>query len=113
MMSCINVPDIELPVNNNVDDINEKQCEVNDSTKSISWLSIDENSNLGTVTYDNKHLPSKNEYIEYKTENGNIWNKCQFISRAGKATRKDKHYFNALNLENNSAKDIYWQAIKE
>ena len=35
--------DIELPVNNNVDDINEKQGEVNDLTKSISQLSIDEN----------------------------------------------------------------------
>ena len=30
--------DIELPVNNNVDDINEKQGEVNDLTKSISQL---------------------------------------------------------------------------
>ena len=42
--------DIELPVNNNVDDINEKQGEVNDLTKSISQLSIDENSDLGIVT---------------------------------------------------------------
>ena len=42
--------DIELPVNNNVDDINKKQGEVNDLTKSISWLSIDENSDLGIVT---------------------------------------------------------------
>ena len=105
--------DIELLVNNNVDDINQKQGEVNDLTKSISRLSIDENSYLGIVTYDNKHLPSKNEYIEYKTENDNTWNKCQFISRAGKATGKYKHYFNVLNLENNSVKDIDWQTIKE
>ena len=32
--------DIELPVNNNDSDLNEKQCEVNDLTKSISWLSF-------------------------------------------------------------------------
>ena len=31
---------IELPVNNNDSDLNEKQCEVNDLTKSISWLSF-------------------------------------------------------------------------
>ena len=59
------------------------------------------------------HLPSKNEYIEYKTENGNKWNKCQFISHTWKPTEKYKHYFNVLNLENNSVKDIDWQTIKE
>ena len=32
--------DIELPVNNNDSDLNEKQCEVNELTKSISWLSF-------------------------------------------------------------------------
>ena len=52
--------DIELPIKNNVDDIKEKQSEVNDLTKSISQLSIDENSDLGIITYDNKHLPCKN-----------------------------------------------------
>ena len=93
--------------------INEKQGEVNNLTNSISQLSVDENSDLGIVTYDNKHLPSKNEYIEYKTENDNTWNKCQFISHAGKTTGKYKHYFNVLNLENNSVKDIDWQTIKE
>ena len=35
------------------------------------------------------------------------------ISHAGKATGKYKHYFNVLNLENNSVKDIDWQIIKE
>ena len=34
------INDIELPVNNNVDDINEKQGEVNDLTKSINPLSF-------------------------------------------------------------------------
>ena len=52
--------DIELPIKNNVDDIKEKQSEVNDLTKSISQLSIDENSDLGIITYDNKPPPSKN-----------------------------------------------------
>ena len=33
--------DNELPVNDNIDDI--KHVEVNNSTKSISWLSSDEN----------------------------------------------------------------------
>ena len=105
--------DIEWPVYNNVGDLNKKQGEVNDLTKSISCLSIDENSYLGIVKYDNKHLPSKNEYTEYKTENDNAWNKCRFTSHAGKATGKYKHYFNVLNLENNSVKDIDWQTIKE
>ena len=105
--------DIEWPVYNNVGDLNKKQGEVNDLTKSISCLSIDENSYLGIVKYDNKHLPSKNEYTEYKTENDNAWNKCQFTSHAGKTTGKYKHYFNVLNLENNSVKDIDWQTIKE
>ena len=41
--------DIELPIKNNVDDIKEKQSEVNDLTKSISQLSIDENSDLGII----------------------------------------------------------------
>ena len=95
-----------IPVNNNIDDLDKKQGEVNDLTKSISQLSIDENSDLGIATYDNKHLPSKNEYTEYKTENDNTWNKGQFISCAGKATWKFKHCFNVLNLENNSDKDI-------
>ena len=104
--------DIELLIKNNVDDIKEKQSEVNDLTKSISQLSIDENSDLGTAKYDNKHLPSKNEYIEYKTENDNTWNKFQLISRAGKATGKYKHYFNVLNLDDNSIKDIGWQTVK-
>ena len=104
---------IELPINNNADDIMGKQGDVNDLTKSISQLSIDENSDLGTAKYDNKHLPSKNEYIEYKTENDNTWNKCQSISCAGKATGMYKHYFSVLNLENNSVKDIDWQTIKE
>ena len=103
---------IELPINNNADDIMGKQGDVNDLTKSISQLSIDENSDLGTAKYDNKHLPSKNEYIEYKTENDNTWNKCQLISRAGKATGKYKHYFNVLNLDDNSIKDIGWQTVK-
>ena len=89
--------DTESPVHNNVYDILERQCEVDDLTKSISRLSIDENSDSGILTY-NKHLPSKNEYTEYKTENDNTWNKCQFMSRAGKATVKYKHYFNVLNL---------------
>ena len=30
-----------------------------------------------------------------------------------KATGKYKHYFNVLNLENDSVKDIDWQTIKE
>ena len=104
--------DTESPVHNNVYDILERQGEVDDLTKSISRLSIDENSDSGILTY-NKHLPSKNEYTEYKTENDNTWNKCQFISRAAKATVKYKHYFNVLNLENNSVKEIDWQTIKE
>ena len=33
----------ELPVNNSIDDMIEKQAEVNDLIKSISWLSVDEN----------------------------------------------------------------------
>ena len=41
--------DTELPIKNNVDDIKEKQSEVNDLTKSISQLSIDENSDLGII----------------------------------------------------------------
>ena len=41
--------DIELPIKNNVDDIKEKQSEVNDLAKSISQLSIDENSDLGII----------------------------------------------------------------
>ena len=65
------------------------------------------------LQHNNKHLPIKNEYIEYKTENDNTWNKCQFISHAGKATGKYKHDFNVLNLENNSVEDIDWQTIKE
>ena len=68
-INTINQNNIELPVNNNVDDINKKQGKVNNLTKSISQLSIDENSDSGIVTYDNKHLPSKNEYNVYKTEN--------------------------------------------
>ena len=104
--------DVELPIKNNVDDIKEKQSEVNDLTKSISQLSIDENSDLGIITYDNKHLPSKNEYIECKTENGNTWNKYQLISHAGKATGKYKQYFNVLNLDDNSVKDTDWQTVK-
>ena len=32
--------DIELPVNDNDSDRNEKQCEVSDLAKSISWLSF-------------------------------------------------------------------------
>ena len=82
---------IELPVNNNVDDINEKQGEVYDLTKSTSRLSIDENADSGIVTYDKKHLPNKNEYIGYKTENDNTLNKCQFISSTGEATGEYKH----------------------
>ena len=35
------------------------------------------------------------------------------MSRAGKAAGKCKHYFNVLNLENNSVKDIDWQTVKE
>ena len=66
--------DNEFPVNGNVDDMNEKQAEVNDSTKSISWLTTDKNPDSGIVTYNNTHLPSKNEYTKYKTENDNIWN---------------------------------------
>ena len=56
----------ELPVNDNVDDMDKQQAEVNDSSKSIRLLSIDENSDSRIVTYGNMHLPSKNEYIEYK-----------------------------------------------
>ena len=78
--------DIELQIKNNVDDIKEKQSEVNDLTKSISQLSIDENSDLGIITYDNQHLPSKNEYIEYKTENGNTWN------NGNNVIRKDENF---------------------
>ena len=33
----------ELPVSNRIDDMIGEQAEVNDLTKSISWLSIDEN----------------------------------------------------------------------
>ena len=51
--------------------------------------------------HDNKHLLSKNEYIDYKTENGNAWNKCHFISCIGKATGKCKTL-----LQSNSVKDI-------
>ena len=105
--------DIELPVNSNIDVTNKKQAEGNGLKKSISWLSIDENSDSGIVTYDSKHVPKKTEYTEYKTENDNTWNRCQFISHTGKAIRKCKHYFNVLNLENNSVKDIDWQMIKE
>ena len=54
------INDNELPVNNNIDNINKKQGEVNDLTKSISWLGIDENSDPGILTYDKMHLPSKN-----------------------------------------------------
>ena len=43
---------IELPVNNNVDDVTEKKGEVNDLTKSTSRLSIDEHSDSVIVTYD-------------------------------------------------------------
>ena len=82
---------IELPVNNNVDDVTEKQGEVNDLTKSTSRLSIDEHSDSVIVTYDKQHLTSKNEYIGYKTENDNTMNKCQFISSAGEATGEYKH----------------------
>ena len=56
----------ELPVNDNVDDMDKQQAEVNDSSKSIRLLSIDENSDSRIVTYGNMRLPSKNEYIEYK-----------------------------------------------
>ena len=38
--------------------MNEKQAEVNDLTKSISRLLIDENSDSESVTY-NKHMRSK------------------------------------------------------
>ena len=54
------INDNELPVNNNIDNINKKQGEVNDLTKSISWLGIDENSDPGILTYDKMHSPSKN-----------------------------------------------------
>lgn len=49
----------ELPVNDNVDDMDKQQAEVNDSSKSIRLLSIDENSDSRIVTYGNMHLPSK------------------------------------------------------
>ena len=56
----------ELPVNDNVDDMDKQQAEVNDSSKSIRLLSIDENSDSRIATYGNMRLPSKNDYIEYK-----------------------------------------------
>lgn len=39
-----------MPVNNNIDDMNEKLAEVNDLTKSINRLSIDENSDSRILT---------------------------------------------------------------
>lgn len=50
----------ELPVNNNIDNMNEKFTEVNDLTKSISRLSINKNSDLGVLTFTYILLPSKN-----------------------------------------------------
>lgn len=43
--------------------MNEKQAEVNALTKSISWLSIHENSDLGILAYNNMQWPSKHQYI--------------------------------------------------
>lgn len=53
----------ELPVNNSIDDMIEKQAEVNDLIKSISWLSVDENWDSGILTYDNMQLPRIHQYI--------------------------------------------------
>ena len=58
--------DTELPVNNFVDDMKEKQAEANDLAKSVSRLSIHENSDSGIVIYDNKHIPSKMNKLNIK-----------------------------------------------
>lgn len=46
-------------------------------------------------------------------ESESSWHKCQVISRAGKATGKDKYFFNILDLSNTSLKDINWKTVKE
>lgn len=49
-----------LLVDNDIDDMNKNPAEVTDLTKSISRVSIDENSDSGILTYPHILLPSKN-----------------------------------------------------
>ena len=86
--------------------MNEKQAEVNDLTKSISRLLIDENSDSESVTY-NKHMRSK---VKMNTLSIKLKMTIHGVNitlyHTVKATEKYKHYFNVLNSENNSVKDI-------
>lgn len=55
---------------NKINDMNEKQAEVNDLIKSISRLTIYDNSDSRIWTYPNINFPNKNQYTEYN----NIFN---------------------------------------
>ena len=86
-------------------------------TKSIewlAWLSLDTNVNDQIpLTNNSDKLPKPSQYVEFQLENENEWNKCQIISRAGKATGKYKHLFNSLNLSDETIQLTDWSKINK
>mgnify|MGYP001795813812 CR=1 FL=1 len=107
--------------NENENNENENENENNENENNLDQLQLstdedvdeDEDVDILTKIFDNKVLPKKRQFIEYKLENENEWQKCQIISRAGKVTGKYKDFYNILKLNDNSIKDLNWKMVEQ
>ena len=100
---------------NTADETQDSNLEsISQLTKSIERLSLDTNINDHiTLTHNSDKLPKPSQYVEFQLENKNEWNKCQIISTAGKATSKQKHLFNTLNLSDETIQLNDWSKINK
>ena len=109
----INNTNNENEHNNQENTANETQNSnlesISQLTKSIEWFSLDSNVNDQIpLTHNSDKLPKPSQNVEFQLQNENEWNKCQIISRAAKATGKYKHFFNTLNLSDETIQLIDW-----
>ena len=114
----INNTNNENEHNNQVNTADETQNSnlesISQLTKSIEWLSLNTNVNDQIPSYHiGDKLPKPSQYVEFKLQNENYWNKCQIISRVGKATGKYKYLFDTLNLLDETVQLIDWSKINK
>ena len=60
-----------------------------------------------------KKVPSVKSNIEYKVKRNDPWKEAIVISRAGKATGKNKYWMNIKDLEDGTCKSIHFEEIDE
>ena len=56
-------------------------------------------------------IPSVRSKTTYENPGSNLWKKATVMSRAGKASGKNKYWFNVKDLDDFSIKNVYFENV--